>query len=203
MARSACKISDLFVGFLGKICALERLCGTSGEDPLISRWDILARCVCVCAGSLGRAIRATKVRRGFADLGQFGLLSLCRGALLEPELWVGRSAVLKIRSPEGERSLSMFQIRTASQRERSDPPKVRGGFTFNVQNAPRATVRASDRQSAAGSLAMYKIRTAPQRDRSGPPAGQLHMNISQGNFRTSLRSRPAPQKEHFLGHNWF
>ena len=94
------------------------------------------------------------------------------------------------RQKSAEGSLSMFKMRAAPQREQPNPPKVRRGFTFDVQNAHRATTRAAQpakspqrvhfrcskcaprhnesnptrQKSAEGSLSMFKMRTAPRRD---------------------------------------
>ena len=94
------------------------------------------------------------------------------------------------RQKSAEGSLSMFKMRTAPQREQPNPPKVRRGFTFDVQNAHRATTRAAQpakspqrvhfrcskcaprhnesnptrQKSAEGSLSIFKMRTAPRRD---------------------------------------
>ena len=98
------------------------------------------------------------------------------------------------RQKSAEGSLSMFKMRTAPQREQPNPPKVRRGFTFDVQNARRATTRATQpakspqrvhfrcskcaprhessptrQKSAEGSLSMFKMRTAPQREQPNPP----------------------------------
>ena len=50
------------------------------------------------------------------------------------------------RQKSAEGSLSMFKMRTAPQREQPNPPKVRRGFTFDVQNARRATTRPKVRR---------------------------------------------------------
>ena len=47
------------------------------------------------------------------------------------------------RQKSAEGSLSMFKMRTAPRREQPNPLKVRRGFTFDVQNAHRATTRAT------------------------------------------------------------
>ena len=91
----------------------------------------------------------------------------------------------------------MFNTHTAPQQEQPNPPKVRRGFTFDVQNVRRATTRATQpakspqrvhfrcskcaprhnesnptrQKSAEGSLSMFKMRAAPQREQPNPPKG--------------------------------
>ena len=63
------------------------------------------------------------------------------------------------KSAEGSRST--FKIRTASQPERSDLPKVCRGFTFDVQ-----TSRCARKRNAEGLRSMSEVSAATQRERS-------------------------------------
>ena len=115
----------------------------------------------------------------------------------------------------------------APQREQPNPPKVRRGFTFDVQNAHRATTRATQpakspqgvhfrcskcaprhnesnptrQKSAEGSLSMFKMRTAPQREQPNPPKVRRGFTFDVQNARraTTRATQPAksPQRIHF------
>ena len=65
----------------------------------------------------------------------------------------------------------MLKMRTAPERERFDPPKVRRGLTSRSQNVHRATARAiRPTQSAQRVHFLFsKVCTAPQRERCDPP----------------------------------
>ena len=71
-----------------------------------------------------------------------------------------------------EGSLRMLKMRTASGRERFDPPKVRRGFgslrVGKMCTAPPRE-RSTRPKCAEGSLSTFKMCTAPQRERFDPP----------------------------------
>ena len=124
-------------------------------------------------------------------------------------------------------SLSMFKMCAAPQREQPNPPKVRRGFTFDVQNAHRATTRATQpakspqrihfrcskcaprhnesnptrQKSAEGSLSMFKMRTAPRREQPNPPKVRrgFTFDVQNAHRATTRATQPAksPQRVHF------
>ena len=118
-------------------------------------------------------------------------------------------------------------MRTAPQRKRFGPPKVRRGFTSHAQNARRTTATAirpaqsaqrahfafSNRaprhsesdsthpKRADGSLCIFKMRTVPQRERCDPPKVRRGLTLPfQNTHRATARAiRPtqSAQKVHF------
>ena len=95
----------------------------------------------------------------------------------------------------------MFNTHTAPQQEQPNPPKVRRGFTFDVQNARRDESNPTRQKSAEGSLSMFKMRTAPQREQPNPPKVRRGFTFDVQNARraTTRATQPAksPQRVHF------
>ena len=121
----------------------------------------------------------------------------------------------------------MFNMHTAPQQEQPNPPKVRRGFTFDVQNVRRATTRATQpakspqrvhfrcskcaprhnesnptrQKSAEGSLSMFKTRAAPQREQPNPRKVRrgFTFDVQNAHRATTRAAQPAksPQRVHF------
>ena len=91
----------------------------------------------------------------------------------------------------------MLKMRTAPQRERCGPPKVRRGFASRSQNLRRATARAiSLSQSDALATKSTPRRTAPQRERFDPPKvrrgfASRSQNVRRATARVSQSDVPA------------
>ena len=93
----------------------------------------------------------------------------------------------------GQTTDSFFFLKSASKctprHNESNPPKVRRGFTFDVQNVRRATTRPTRQKSADGSLSMFKMHAAPTQPAKSPQ--RVHFRCSKCAPRHDESSQPG------------
>ena len=93
----------------------------------------------------------------------------------------------------------MFNMHTAPQQEQPNPPKVRRGFTFDVQNARRATTRATQPAKSPQRVHFRCSKCAPRHNESNPTRQKSAEGSLNARCATTRATQPAksPQRVHF------
>ena len=94
----------------------------------------------------------------------------------------------------------MFKMCAAPQREQPNPPKVRRGFTFDVQNAHRATTRATQPAKSPRFDVQNARRATTRATQPAKSPQRVHFRCSKYTHRATTRAaQPAksPQRVHF------